>query len=92
MSIEVIKEVHERLFDNGVPLISTSAIAENEFLLAGNLMVASSLQGDPPPCILKEWVYQYLVSGISEKLDLSGEGIASTEIKSFLNKVLWYKI
>lgn len=84
----MIKEIQEKLFDNGVPVISTSAISEKEFLFAGNLMVASILQGGPPPCILKKWVYQYLVSGISDELDLSKDGILSPEIKHFLDKVL----
>lgn len=67
--------------------MSTSAIAENEFLYGGNLMVASIIQGGAPPCFLKKWVYNYMVSGLCEELELSASDIAASEMKSFVDKV-----
>ena len=76
-----------RLFATGVPVVSTSAIAENEFLYGGNLMVASIIQGGAPPCFLKKWVYNYMVSGLCEELELSASDVAESEMKSFVDKV-----
>ena len=85
--IEVLKEIQARLFTSGVPVISTSAISENEFLYSGNLMAASLLQGGPPPCFLKKWVYDYIVYGLCEKLDISCEDLPSLKVKNFVNMV-----
>ena len=84
---EVLKEMKGRLFANGVPTASTAALADNEFLYAGNLMAASILQGGTAPCFLKTWVYDYMIMGLSEALELSIDDITASEMKNFVEKV-----
>ena len=84
---EVFKEIKGRLFATGVPTASTAALADNEFLYAGNLMAASILQGGTAPCFLKEWVYDYMIMGLSEELELSTDDITASEMKNFVEKV-----
>ena len=84
---EVLKEMKGRLFANGVPTASTAALADNEFLYAGNLMAASILQGGTAPCFLKTWVYDYMIMGLSEELELSIDHITASEMKNFVEKV-----
>ena len=84
---EVLKEMRGRLFATGVPTASTAALADNEFLYAGNLMAASILQGGTAPCFLKMWVYDYMIMGCSEQLELSIDDIAASEMKNFVEKV-----
>ena len=50
-------------------------------------MAASLLQGGPPPCFLKKWVYDYIVYGLCEKLDISCEDLPSLKVKNFVNMV-----
>ena len=88
MFAEVLKEITQQLFITGVPIISTSAMTENEFLYAGNLMAASILQCGPSPCILKPWVYDYVVSSLCEQLKLTLDDLPASEIKTFSEKVL----
>ena len=75
------------MFATGVPTASTAASADNEFLCAGNLMAASILQGGTAPCFLKMWVYDYMIMGCSEQLELSIDDIAASEMKNFVEKV-----
>lgn len=89
---EVLKEIKGRLFATGVPTASTAALADNEFLYAGNLMAASILQGGTAPCFLKKWVYDYMIMGLSEELDLSIDDITASEMKNFVEKVHLPKI
>ena len=65
----------------------TAALAENEFLYAGNLMAASILQDGTAPCFLKKSVYDYRIMGPSEELDLSICDIKASEMKNFVEKV-----
>eukprot|EP00794_Sanderia_malayensis_P013425 gene13425-14805_t len=78
---EVLKEVEERLFEDGIPTVNSSAIADHEFELSGNLMVASLLQGRQSPCLLKEWVYRIIVSGLADEHipveEISSESMAT---------------
>ena len=84
---EVLKEIRGRLFATGVPTASTAALADNEFLYEGNLMAASLLQGGTAPCFLKKWVYDYMIMGLSEQLELSIDDITASEMKNFVEKV-----
>ena len=80
-------EVQSRLFTPaGVPMASTTALAENEFAFAGNLMAASILQGGPPPQMLAEWVFDYMAYGFHENLSLSCDDL-SVRSKEFVTKV-----
>ena len=76
-----------RLFATGVPMAATAALANNEFMYAGNLMAASLLQGGAAPCILKTWVYDYMFWGLSSELELSIDDITTSEVKNFVKKV-----
>lgn len=76
-----------RLFATGVPMAATAALANNEFLYAGNLMAASILQGGAAPCIPKTWVYDYMFQGLSTELVLSVDDITTSEVKDFVKKV-----
>ena len=87
MFLEVLKETKGRLFASGVPMASTAALADNEFLYAGNLMAASILQGGTAPCFLKKWVYDFMFMGLSAELELSVDDITASEMKDFVEKV-----
>ena len=50
-------------------------------------MAASILQGGTAPCFLKKWVYDYMIMGLSEELELSIDDIAASEMKNFVQKV-----
>ena len=56
-------------------------------MYAGNLMAASILQGGTAPCFLKKWVYDYMIMGLSEQLELSIDDITASEMKNFVEKV-----
>ena len=84
---EVLKEIKGRLFATGLPMASTAALAENEFLYAGNLMAASILQGGAAPCFLKKWVFDYMFMGLSPELELSVDELTAPERKDFVEKV-----
>ena len=75
------------MFATGVPTASTAALADNEFLYAGNLMAASILQGGTAPCFLKKWVYDYMIMRFSEQLELSIDDITASGMKNFVEKV-----
>ena len=82
-----MRQVHCRLFPGGLPVISSTALTENEFLYAGNLMVASLLQGGPSPSFLATWVYEYIVSGDQGVNAVSIEEIPTGQIKDFAYQV-----
>ena len=50
-------------------------------------MAASILQGGTAPCFLKKWVYDYMIMGLSEQLELSIDDITASEMKNFVEKV-----
>jgi hypothetical protein len=83
-----MRQVHGRLFPGGLPVISPTAITENEFLYAGNLIVASLLQGGPPPRFLSTWVYEYIVSGDQQINSVGVDDIPSGINKDFVNQVV----
>ena len=84
MFSEVVEEIKRKLFATGVPVISTTAMTENEYLHLENVMAASIFQGGSSPCFLKLWVYSYMVSG---QLYLAVDYISKTAIKTFVEKI-----
>ena len=84
---EVLQEIHTRLFTGGIPITSSTAISENEFFIAGNLMAMSVVQGGPAPCFLAKWVYDYVAFGLSDGLDLNIDDVKSVTLKGNLSKV-----
>ena len=47
-----------------MPINSMTALAKNEFTVAGELMAASVVQGVPAPCFLSKEAFGYIVDGI----------------------------
>ena len=47
-----------------MPINSMTALAKNEFTVAGELMAASVVQGGPAPCFLLKEAFGYIVDGI----------------------------
>ena len=47
-----------------MPINSMTALAKNEFTVAGELMAASVVQGGPAPCFLSKEAFGYIVDGI----------------------------
>lgn len=82
-----MRQVHCRLFAGGLAVVSSTAITENEFLYAGNLMVASLLQGGPASRLLATWVYEYLVSGHQGINSVSIDDIPTGNIRDFAHQV-----
>lgn len=62
--VETLQLVGRRLFQDGFLMHSITALVNNEFRIAGELMVLSFAQGGPAPCILAEEVFDYSVCGI----------------------------
>lgn len=61
---EVLKRIQQHLFPDGIPVNSMTALANNEFTVAGELMAASVVQGGPAPCFLSKEAFGYIVDGI----------------------------
>ena len=61
---EVLQSIQRELFENGMPLPDMTALCNNKFKTAGELMSASIVQGGPAPCFLSEEAYAYIVEGI----------------------------
>ncbi|XP_044170891.1 uncharacterized protein LOC114949567 [Acropora millepora] len=61
---EVLKHIQYHLFPDGMPINSMTALAKNEFTVAGELMAASVVQGGPAPCFLSKEAFGYIVDGI----------------------------
>lgn len=51
-------------------------------------MVASLLQGGQPPCLMKEWVYGIIVSGLADE-QIPVEEISSEAMANLYKKVRW---
>ena len=79
-----MKQVHCRLFPEVLPVVSPSAITENEFYYAGNLMVASLLQGGPAPRFLASW---NIVSGDQGISSATVEVIPPGQTNDFVKQV-----
>ena len=47
-----------------MPINSMTALAKNEFTVAGELMAASVVQGGPAPWFLSKEAFGYIVDGI----------------------------
>lgn len=61
---EVFKHIQHHLFPDGMPVNSMTALAKNEFTVAGELMAASVVQGGLAPCFLSKEAFGYIVDGI----------------------------
>lgn len=59
--------MQQRLLSDGVPIASITALTNDEFKAAGELMVSSIAQGGPPPSILAKGVYEYVIGGTASK-------------------------
>ncbi len=65
-----------------------TALAEEEFKIAGEAMASSIVQGGPAPCFLCSSVYDYIVNGVgSIQADDADEIVENLHLKNAINKV-----
>ena len=76
-----------RLFHDGFPMHSITALVNNEFRIAGELMALSFAQGGPAPCILAEEVFDYLVCGMESVTAITWADRLSDKAKLLIKQV-----
>ena len=65
-----------------------TALAEEEFKIAGEVMASSIVQGGPAPCFLSSSVYDYIVNGVgSIQADDADEIVENLHLKNAINNV-----
>ena len=85
---EALEQVNRRLFCNGCPVVNMTALAEEEFKIAGEVMASSIVQGGTAPCFLSSPVYNYIVNGVgSIQADDADEIVENLHLKNAINKV-----
>ena len=63
---DVLQHIKSTLFDaNGYPLFSARALANEDFMVAGELISSSLAQGGPAPCFLAKNVFNYMAEGVN---------------------------
>ncbi|XP_046848050.1 uncharacterized protein LOC124441628 [Xenia sp. Carnegie-2017] len=63
---DVLQHIKSTLFDaNGYPLFSARALANEDFMVAGELISSSLAQGGPAPCFLAKNVFNYVAEGVN---------------------------
>ena len=61
-SKEMMELIQRKLFSNGMPVLSTVALNDQDFVMAGELMAMSVVQGGPAPSFLSKSVYAYITN------------------------------
>ena len=79
---EMLEHIERKLFWGGKPINSTISLINEDYRLAGEVMVMSILQGGPAPTFLDPCVYKYLT-----KQSLTTEGITVTKYKEAAEEV-----
>lgn len=82
-----------------MPVNSMTALANNEFTVAGELMAASVVQGGPAPCFLSKEAFGYIVDGIDSistedwipKVRNEKYKVAIEEVRTITHRKLWDK-
>eukprot|EP00794_Sanderia_malayensis_P013170 gene13169-14520_t len=59
---DMMEIMKRKLFCNGKPVISTMAISNEEFIMAGQLMAMSIVQGGPAPSFMHMSLYHYMAN------------------------------
>ena len=71
-----------------IPTESAIAIANEEFLLAGELCASTICQGGPAPNFLSDWVYDFLVGGLQNIKFPSSTDLLDAKLNDFVSKVM----
>jgi hypothetical protein len=79
---EMLEHVERKLFSNGKPINSTVALINEDFRLAGEIIVMSILQGGPAPSFINPDVFRYLT-----KQTLTIERMPESKYKETAEKV-----
>ena len=79
--------MRQRLFHDGFPLDSITALINEEFKIAGELMALSLAQGGPPPCIFAKEVFDYVVVGVESVTAEKWEGRIGEKAKLLIKQV-----
>ncbi|CAB4034361.1 G2 M phase-specific E3 ubiquitin- ligase isoform X3 [Paramuricea clavata] len=88
---EILQVVEQRLFRDGFPMHSITALINDEFRIARELMTISFAQGGPAPCIFTEEVFDYLVSGMESVTTTTWADRIRDEARLLINQVDKYK-
>ena len=80
--------MRRKLFLNGVPCANMSALAKEEFKVAGELMSMTIVLGGPAPCFLKKHIYRYIAKGIDNvTADIADDVVEDLHLKDVIEKV-----
>jgi hypothetical protein len=60
--LEILEHVERKLFCNGKPISSIIALQNEDFRLAGEIMVMSILQNGPAPMLLNQTVFHFMTN------------------------------
>ena len=86
LSTEILQHIKMILFRDGLPTASTVDLLNENYEIAGELLVMSILQGGPAPCFMEHCLYQFIA-----KLPIPTRDLPS-EWKLFAEKVKQYFI
>ncbi len=76
---DVVDKIGKELFPNGSPLCSTFQVQNGNFKTAGQIIVASLVQGGPPPKFLAECVFDQMINPLSDMTLLDNKALTEHE-------------
>ena len=86
-----MKQMRNKLFRSTAagmtPTESAVAIANEEYLLAGELCASTICQGGPAPNFVSEWIYDFLVCGLHNIQFPSTTDLNDEKLNDFVYKV-----
>ena len=83
-----MEQVSRRLFRDGTPVVKMAALGNEEFKVAGEIMVTSVVQGGPAPCFLSNDMFSYVVFGVeSIGITYPNDAVEDINLKDAIKKV-----
>ncbi len=84
--LDILEYVEAKLFSNRKPINSIIAFQNDEFKLAGEIMVMSILQNGPAPAFLHPAVFNYISNQNLSIEDISEQGYKAVALQVCIKK------